>query len=453
MRPTVYVALFGWPLLALVLFSLLRPRRAVLASMILGWLFLPVASIKFASGIPEYSKIMAVCLGTLLGVVVFDLRRLLAFRPHWADLPMAIWCLSPFASSITNDLGPYDGMSAIFLQTVEWGLPYLFGRLYCSNLRSIGLLAFAVFLGGLIYIPFCLFEIRMSPQLHTWLYGFHQHFFNQSYRFGGWRPTVFMHHGIMVGLWMAMASLSGIWLWMAGGLRTLFRIPLPWFLGPLLVTTVLCKALGGLVLLVVGLAVLLSIRWGAPRAAILALALFVPLYCAIRIPRVWSGSELTDVSALVSSERASSLKFRLMNEDMLLERASLRPVFGWARWGRARVRDDMGRDISITDGLWIIVFGNQGLVGLFAMMGVFLAPVAGLWRAIRPSAWKHPLAAPAAAMCVMGLLFFVDNIFNDMNHPVYMIAIGGLSCLTAKVVRKPRPVPAPTEKAAWAPQS
>jgi hypothetical protein len=453
MRPTVYVALYGWPLLALVLFSLLRPRRAVLASMILGWLFLPVATIKFASGIPEYSKITAVCLGTLLGVVVFDLRRLLAFRPHWADLPMAIWCLSPFASSVTNDLGPYDGMSAIFLQTVEWGLPYLFGRLYFSNLRSIGLLAFGVFLGGLIYIPFCLFEIRMSPQLHTWLYGFHQHFFNQSYRFGGWRPTVFMHHGIMVGLWMAMASLSGIWLWMAGGLRTLFRIPLPWFLGPLLVTTVLCKALGGIVLLVIGLAVLLSMRWGAPRSAILTLALFVPLYCAIRIPRVWSGSELTDVSALVSSERASSLKFRLMNEDMLLERASLRPVFGWARWGRARVRDDMGRDISITDGLWIIVFGNQGLVGLFAMMGVFLTPVAGLWRAIRPSAWKHPLVAPAAAMCVMGLLFFVDNIFNDMNHPVYMMAIGGLSCLTAKVVRKPRPAPVPTEKAAWAPQS
>ena len=452
MRLTVYVALLGWPLLALILFSLLRPRRAVLASMILGGLFLPVASLKIA-GVPEYSKIAATGLGTLLGILIFDLRRLLAFRPHWADLPMAIWCLSPFVSSITNDLGAYDGLTAIYYQTLEWGLPYLFGRLYFSSLRSMGILAAGIFLGGLVYIPFCLFEIRMSPQLHTWLYGFHQHSFNQSYRFGGWRPTVFMYHGIMVGLWMAMASLSGIWLWLNGGLRSLFRIPLPWFLAPLLITTVLCKALGGLVLLLVGLMVLMSIRWGAPRMAILILALFAPLYCAIRIPRIWSGAELTDVSALVSAERASSLKFRLMNEDMLLERASMRPTFGWARWGRARVHDDMGRDISITDGLWIIVFGNQGLVGLSSMLAAFLVPVAGLWRAIRPAAWKHHLVAPAAAMCVMVLCFFVDNIFNDMNNPVYTLAMGGLSCFSARVLRKPRPAPAPSEKAEWVPQS
>ena len=98
MRPTVYVALFGWPVLALVLFSLLRPRRAVLATMILGWLFLPVATFKLV-GIPEYNKMTAVCLGTLLGILIFDLRRLLAFRFRWADLPMAAWCTSPSASS------------------------------------------------------------------------------------------------------------------------------------------------------------------------------------------------------------------------------------------------------------------------------------------------------------------------------------------------------------------
>ena len=123
MRATVYVALFGWPLLTLVLFSLLRPRRAVVASMILGWLFLPVASVKFSAGLPEYNKIAATCLGTFLGILIFDLRRLLSFRPRLADLPMALWCLSPFASSVTNDLGIYDGATAVYFQTVEWGLP------------------------------------------------------------------------------------------------------------------------------------------------------------------------------------------------------------------------------------------------------------------------------------------------------------------------------------------
>src|SRR5438874_1897563 len=155
----------------------------------------------------------------------------------------------------------------------------------------------------------------MSPQLHTLVYGYHQHEFQQTMRFGGWRPTVFMHHGIMVGFWMSMASLAGIWLWASGVLRTLFRIPLPWLLGPLVLTTTLCKSLGGLVLLLVGLAVMMSIRWGSPRLAVVALALAAPLYFAIRIPKVWSGLELTEVSSLVSTERASSLKYRLTNED------------------------------------------------------------------------------------------------------------------------------------------
>ncbi len=41
---------------------------------------------------------------------------------------MAVWCACPIASSLTNGLGLYDGLSASFGRFVMWGLPYLLGR-------------------------------------------------------------------------------------------------------------------------------------------------------------------------------------------------------------------------------------------------------------------------------------------------------------------------------------
>ncbi|RPH46890.1 MAG: O-antigen ligase domain-containing protein, partial [Planctomycetota bacterium] len=427
MKPTVLLALFGWPIVSLFFYSVLHPRRALLASVLLGWMFLPVASYKFASGIPEYTKVTATVLGPLLGLVFFDLKRLETLRPSWADLPMVVWCLVPLAASVSNGLGPYDGFSGIYYKTIMWGIPYLFGRLYCSTLIGIRDLAMAIFVGGLVYIPFCLFEIKMSPQLHSWVYGYHQHQFGQSIRFGGWRPTVFMEHGLMVGMWMAMATLSGVWLWSTRALRSFFRVPMIWLLLALFGTTVLCKSLGALFLLMVGFGVLLAMRIRAARIPILvALALTAPLYFVLRIPNVWTGEELTNAATIVSLERSDSLKFRLANEELLMKRASMRPVFGWGGWGRARVRDEMGRDISVTDGLWIIVLGNEGLVGLSAMTAFFLFPLFGLLRSCPPLAWRHPLISPAVAMTVVVLLFFIDCIFNAMFHPAYAIAAGGL---------------------------
>ena len=105
-------------------------------------------------------------------------------------------------------------------QTVTWGIPYFLGRIYFNDLQGLRELSVAIFIGGLIYVPFCLYEIRFSPQLHRLLYGYHQHDFSQTFRFGGYRPMVFMQHGLMVGMWMGMATLAGIWLAWTGALAT-----------------------------------------------------------------------------------------------------------------------------------------------------------------------------------------------------------------------------------------
>ena len=452
MKPTVPLLLFGWPVVALLLFLVMRPRRAVLATILLSVMFLPIAGYKLA-GLPAYTKMTATALAALLGVALFDTRRLLAFRPRWVDLPMAVWCVCPLFSSVTNDLGIHDGFTSVFYQTFTWGIPYLLGRIYLTDLLGMYETAVALFIGGLIYTPLCLVEIRLSPQLHTWVYGFHQHSFAQSFRFGGYRPTVFMDHGLMVGFWMSMATLAGFWLWYSGTMKTMFRVSLLWFLVPLAVTTLLCKSFGAVVLLLVGIGVLIASRHSANRAFILALALAPVLYMTLRIPGIWSGGDLTELVSSVDRSRAASLQFRLDNEDKLLERAQMRPLFGWGGWGRARVRDPQGRDISVTDGLWIIALGNNGFVGLFALTGTVLVAFWGLWSRFPARVWKHRYVSPAVAMCVMVLLFLIDCLFNDMKNPAYTLAGGGLACLTMGKVKKPVPATAQAVDVRWLPKS
>lgn len=452
MKPTVPLLLFGWPLVALLFFVVMRPRRAVIATILLAVMFLPIAGYKIA-GLPAYTKMTATSLAALFGVALFDTRRLLAFRARWADLPMAIWCICPVFSSVTNDLGIHDGFTSVFYQTFTWGVPYFLGRIYLTTLVGMYEMAVAVFLGGLIYLPLCLLEIRLSPQLHTWVYGFHQHTFGQSFRAGGYRPTVFMDHGLMVGFWMSMATLAGFWLWYSGTMKSLFRVSLLWFLVPLAATTLMCKSFGAIVLLLVGMLVLVASRHTTSRGFVVALALAPVLYMALRIPGIWSGGDLTEIVSGVDRSRAASLQFRLDNEDRLLERAQLRPVFGWGGWGRARVRDPQGRDISITDGLWIIALGNNGFVGLISLTGAVLASLGGLLSRFSARAWNHRYVSPAVAMCVMLMLFYIDCLFNDMKNPAYTLAGGGLVCLMLGKVKRPAPATAQTADVRWLPKS
>src|SRR3712207_5078886 len=112
MQFLVTLALFGWIPVVFLLFALLPPRRAVIAAFLLAWLFLPMAGFKIA-GLPDYTKMSATCFGVLLASAVFDPDRLLSFRFSWVDLPAAVFCTSPFVTSVVNGLGMYDGMSMV----------------------------------------------------------------------------------------------------------------------------------------------------------------------------------------------------------------------------------------------------------------------------------------------------------------------------------------------------
>ena len=283
----------------------------------------------------------------------------------------------------------------------------------------------------------------MSPQLHTMVYGFHQHNFAQTVRFGGFRPTVFMDHGLAVGMWMTVASLAGYWLWRTRILQVLFGRPVSLLLAGVVGTALLCKSLGALVLLAMGVAALEVTR--ASRSAIPVLALLAApvVYVGLRATGLWDGSHLVNTArAVTTEERVHSLQFRLDAEDVLADRARERPILGWGGWGRNQPRPlDEYVKPTVTDGLWIITFGTRGWVGLLALLAVMLVPCAVLLRRVSATRWSYPALAAPVALATILMVFMIDCLLNAMPNPLYVLAAGGLSGFVASLPRRRRGAP------------
>jgi len=425
----VPITLFGWLPLVITSFLFLPPRKAVITAYITAWLFLPVASFD-VPGFVDYDKTTATNIGVLLGVLFFDSARLRALRWRWFDLGVLVFCCSPFLSSLSNGLGAYDGFSASLSKVIAWGSPYVVGRMYFADGPGLEALAYGVFAGGVIYAPLCLWEIRMSPQLHYQLYGFSQHAFDQTMRGGGFRPVVFMQHGLAVGLWMASASLVGLTLWLASRRQLFLELPM-YFLAPVVfVTTVLCKSSGATLLMLVGLGVVWWTRRRLSKLALYAMMIVPVVYIPVRTTNLWSGRPAVEFIADFSAERAQSLEFRLESEDLLSAKARQRWMLGWGGWGRNTVlRDEEAGLEAITDGMWILVFGQQGALGLIGFLVMLLAPIHAFLRACPRAMWRHPRVAPLIALATVLAAYSIDNLLNNMLNPVFLLIAGGIGAV------------------------
>jgi hypothetical protein len=462
---TVLIALLGWVPLTVLLFALYPSRRAFLISMVGGWLFLPVCIIKLKA-VPEYSKLTAATYGCLLGTAIFDWGKIAGFRFRWFDLPMICWCLTPYVSSIQNDLGWYDGVSAIIQNAVLWGAPYFLGRIYFRDWESFRELGIAIVIGGILYIPLCLIEIRLSPQLHRMVYGFSQGSFSETHRMGGYRPMVFLQHGLAVGMWMTSASLCALWLWQSKSVKQLLGLPILCWVVALIMTTVLCKSLAGLGFLCAGIGILYSVKLTKLPILFIPVILVAPTYMFVRTYSISHhvdeiqesigqphavgeplGEEAVAICLkLFGEERTQSFETRVRSENQLAARALEQPWFGWGRWNRNRVHDKMGKDAAPTDGLWVIALGVSGIVGLCAFTLTMLLPPLLVWYRCPMKLWDHPGVAAAVAMAVLLSLYMCDNILNAMPDPIFTLALGGLAGIAPSIraqLKNPRPVMRP----------
>ena len=425
----VAVALFGWIPLVMLLFRRLDPRLAVTVAFVGGWMFLPVAGFK-VPGVPAYNKMTATCIVILFWAWKFDKERFSEFNFSLADIPMLMWCIAPFFSSVFNDLGVYDGLSQCMYQSITWGVPYYIARIYFSDAAGLKMLATAIFIGALIYIPFCWFELIMSPQLHRLTYGFHQHNFLQTLRDGGgFRPMVYMDHGLMTSMWMVLAVFLGIWMYYTGELpEKILSVPSRYLLLLLIFTTFAMKSVGAIVLLFIGLIVLFLSNKMKNVVLLLIMLLVPPLYVYTRTTGIWDGTNLSGyVAEKFSPTRAQSLQFRFDNETILINKALQGTFFGWGGFGRSRVFNDKGKDLSVTDGLWIITLGQNGKFGLMAMIIAIQTPVILFFLRFKPGSWNEKNSAVPAVMALFLAIYMIDNLLNAMTNPIYMLFSGGLT--------------------------
>ena len=431
---TVLLAFVLWPLIVVGLFLCLKPHKAILIAFIGGWLFLPVAQYRFL-GFPDYGKIQSVSLVAFVAALLIKPSHLLRLKFQWPDVIVWLVCVSPLSSSMVNGLGLYNGVSGVLSFGIMYGMPYYLGRAYFDDSEKIKDVFVAILIGGLLYIPFCLFEMRMSPHVHKYVYGYHPHSFAQHIRQGGYRPMVFMNHGIMLAVWMSVASISGMYLWFRGYLKTLQGIPGWLWVVLISVVVILCKSLFAIVLFLVGTVCVVLFNVFRTKYILVAFLFVFPSYAVMRVIFDQDIIPVVKLIEPVSKTGASSLKARVMSEGPILRNLKGSPLFGWGRSGRLRPKingrnefaiDEYGKRYTVVvEAGWLRQMGLYGWAGFIPWMALYLLPGIMFFFCLPRPAWfgaNEWSLLPGLVIIVN--VYLCDNLMNHMYSPIYVLLVG-----------------------------
>ncbi|MCP5057509.1 MAG: hypothetical protein GY937_12410 [bacterium] len=454
--PTVYLILGLWVPLCILAFATMRPQQAALLALLGGVLLLPERMGFDVAGLPAMGKLELASLGAMLGCLVFHSRELIRSRVG-TGLEAVILLAIPFslATVMTNrdptggtyhwyaGLRPYDAASTIFGDFLRLGVPFVLGRALFRTPESLRMLVKGLVAAALAYSVLVLWEARMSPQLNRYLYGYGQHSFHQTRRLGGWRPMVFMAHGLALSVFLCTALMAAI-----GAHRAklkILRVPAGYVAAYLTVVLLLCRSLASIVYGGIAAPLLLVAR---PRIAGLAaagIALIVLSYPVLRATDAFPTQGLIDTAASVNEARAKSLQTRFDYEDLLLDRARERIWFGWGAFGRARYTDESARPL-ITDGYWIHRLGAKGVAGLSLYFVLVLAPIFQACRAI-PKCPDRRDASLLAALTLILAIQALDTVPNALFNHIPLLMAGAVSGLAVALPRQAPKRKAPPQTA------
>lgn len=423
------VVLFAWPFLSLTFFGALGVVRGLIVTVLVGYLILPETRVDIPI-LPPYDKTTAVSVGLILTFIVFsaDFRKV-AEDSQVGDqkfgtvffLCFAISILVPFIVYLSNSkplfigpkvlqgLGPKDAISSLWTFFMLM-IPYFFARRYLTSAESHRMLLKAMLVAGLVYTLFALIELRMSPQTNRLVYGFFPHDWRQHVRGGGYRPVVFLRHGLWLGFFLFSCVMAAVIL----SRKTEFDGRLKYILAGVWVLLVLAfsRNLGATMLGVLFLPMVFFLGKGLQVRIAGVVGIFFLLYPAIRQADVLPIDRFVASIEQISTDRARSLGTRLRNEQLFLDRVQERPVFGWGGYGRSRVHDEQGEDISIADGYWIILLGTKGWVGYIALLGLLVFPILRM---------RHTLKRKDVQFVTVGMTLIMAGNF------VYLIPNSALS--------------------------
>ena len=217
-----YLALALWPVVAWQLWKRLDRARALIWTVLGGYLLLPpLTAINFPV-IPDLDKVSIPNLMALICALRLAQDRISFIPQSWLGKALiAVYVLSPFGTVLTNGdplifqqaeikgMRIYDSLAAISYQLIAL-LPFFLARRYLGSPEGARAIVAALVAAGLAYSLPMIVEAVMSPQMNVWVYGFFQHDFFQTIRYGGYRPVVFLPHGLWVAFFAFMAVAAAL---------------------------------------------------------------------------------------------------------------------------------------------------------------------------------------------------------------------------------------------------
>lgn len=431
-----YFVLLTWPLVALYLYSRLPLAQATLWTILGGYLLLPTGlEIKFKM-IPMIDKVSIPNLTALIGCAIYAKRRPV-FIPRFglAEILLLGVLVGPFITSMLNGdtirigntvlpgVGAYDAGSTT-VSTFLFILPFFIGRQYLRGVEDNIQIFRVTVIAALAYSLLMLVEVRMSPQISNWIYGFSPDQIIIEVRQGGFRPVVFLQNGLLMAVFAMTAAVAAAALWRIN--VRIGRWPPGGITAYLGVILVLCKTFSSL-----GYGAIAAplARWGSPRLQLRLACILVTIaltYPMLRIADLIPTTSILEITRDISVGRSESLGTRFSNEDDLLQRAWERRWFGWGRYGRNRVYHGwQGGDSSITDGFWIITLGSFGIVGFLATFGALALSVFRAAAALRYAPNMRDAVCLSALALIVAFNIF-DMLPNAPDTPYLWLITGAL---------------------------
>jgi hypothetical protein len=444
-----YVALSSWPLLAIGVFVLMPPRWACAVTLVGGEMFLPPNFGIHFSGFPPVDKDLVVSLSALIGCLIVKPRAILGAsktgRGYFIFILILIVgiCFTVQTNSDSIRVGHrvlpaltfHDLLSMIIHCLLYWWPAFFLGRKLFTKVDDFEVLCTVLTVGGLVYSLFIFVELKMSPQFNSWVYGYRAFDFIESMRGGGYRPSVFMRHGLTLALFMLTSLLAATGL--ARARIRLFGVSSRWFAAYLALVLVACHSAGALVNAIVLVPALI---WMRPRSQVrlaTAIAWLVVIYPILRFYDLLPvDSVLNFFTATFGTDRASSVAFRLRNESDLLRRAIERPWFGWGQWGRQFLYSPGGSLMSTVDGEWILLLGYSGVVGFVGAFGLLVVPIFKFAKKTFGRTVSPRDAILGSTVLFIGAAYVFDLLPNSGVAPYLTMIIGALA--GAEVDDRPR---------------
>lgn len=435
-------AILAWPLVAISFFRSMTLPVALSWCFIGGYLFLPERGSIDLPGLPEIGKDSMPSLVAVAAILILqpliskkgDNTVLSGWLPGnrlIAILLIGLLISSMLTVALNQDpivaenvfipaLSLYDSLSTL-LNAIIAVLPFLAARRHLASPEQHRDLLRVLCTAGLIYSLPIIFEVIMSPKLSLMIYGFFPHSFLQHLRAGGYRPVVFLHHGLWLAIFMAGTVLAAFALYRAqkDARKGTYFLAALW----LLFILFMCRSLGAFAITLLILPVILFCNSRTQVVFAAAIAGVILVYPSLRGAGVIPVDQVNRLAASISEERSASFRYRLTNEEILLEKANRRPFFGWGGWGRSLIYDEEGRMTSTADGMWVIAIGRDGWVGYLCRFGLFCAPVIIL--ALRRK--KYILHPETAGLGLIMVAYLVDLIPNATLTPMTWLIAGALA--------------------------